>query len=111
MPTVMVVGAGGSVAQAQSLRRRWRLREQPPLDADFFSRVTRLVERDSDLRQRVNDLRRDITAAAGLVQDPWAVPQMRLEQYFADIYYEVASARSAHALPVYLDLLGLYVEV
>lgn len=111
MPSVLVVGAGGSLAQSLSLRRRWRLREQPPLDADFFARVNRLTDRDADLQHRVSTLRASIAATQGLIQDPWAGPQMRLEQYFADVYYEVASARSSQALPVYLELLGLYVEV
>jgi hypothetical protein len=111
VPTVVVVGAGGSLAQALSLRRRWRLREQPPLDGDFFMRIALLAEHDEDLRLRVSTLREKVAATQGLVQDPWTVPHMRMEQFFADVYYEVASARSAQVIPVYLDLLGLYVEV
>ncbi len=111
MPTVLVVGAGGSLAQSLSLRPRWRLREQPPLDANFFERVTRLADHDAGLRQSLTTLRQTIAATQGLVRDPWSGPQIRLEQYFADVYYEVASARSSQALPVYLELLALYVEV
>jgi hypothetical protein len=105
---VLIVGAGGSLAQASSYRQR-QTREHPPLDADFFSRVLQLSEKDSALRNRVQALRRQL---GDEFQNPLdGEPPAPLEQFFADVYYEVATHRSATAFEVFKTLLRLYLRV
>jgi hypothetical protein len=48
--TVLLVGAGGSLAQASSLRPERSLRH-PPLDATFFNKVAALVRYDEDVEE------------------------------------------------------------
>ena len=107
--TVIIAGAGASLAHAQSLRPR-QTRYHPPLDGNFFSTALALAERHSQIRGAVETLTTEI-AAADRFYNPFDDPRSSLEQIFADVYYEVAARRSAAAFSVYVWLLRLYRHV
>lgn len=110
MSTVIVAGAGSSLAQAQSFRPK-RDREHPPLDGNFFACVTRISGRTATVRAAMTSLRNAI-AAVPEFYDPWVRRSVTMEQFFADIYYSVASSPSASAaLAVFIDTLQLYRRV
>lgn len=110
MRTVLIVGAGGSLAQAQSLRPA-RDREHPPLDGSFFAKTIALAERDDEMSEYVDRFRAEL-AEGGLFDDPWAVSSDRsLEQFFADVYYEVVSHRSTTAFDILKYLIRIYMWV
>lgn len=110
MATVVIVGAGGSLAQAAAYRPA-RNSGHPPLDGDFFRRATTLAAGNSGIRTGVQSLKTAI-AAAPEVYDPWERDAVTMEQFFADVYYAVASAATATtALPVFIETLRLYRRV
>jgi hypothetical protein len=110
MHSVVIVGAGGSLAQAGSYRPRRTLRH-PPLDGNFFDKAADLATRDAGVRQAVRAFRA-VLAPQDAILDPMAPPRLQtLEQYFADVYYEVASHRSELAFEVFKRLLRLYMRV
>src|SRR5437899_2154467 len=109
MRTVVIVGAGGSLAQAQSCRPA-RPRQHPPLDADFFVKAQVLERSDPFVRMALGRLRKTLNTFGGF-PDPFISPSPSLETFFADVYYEVAASRSSAALPVYAALLDLYAHV
>jgi hypothetical protein len=108
MRTVVIVGAGGSLAQASALRPS-RRRLHPPLDLTFFEKANELSKSVTSVANRVRRLRR-VIEASGLFFDPWAPPSPPMEQFFADVYYEVAS-NDPDAFPVFVELLHLYAVV
>lgn len=110
MRTVLVVGAGGSLAQATSYRPV-RNREHPPLDGDFFSKTDELSSGNRQIRTAVEDLKRSL-GVAGSAYDPWIQGSVTMEQFFADVYYAVAGAATSSAsLPIFIDTLRLYRRV
>jgi hypothetical protein len=107
--TVVVVGAGGSLAQAQGYRPAMT-GLHPPLDVDFFNRTRRLTESNPVIDQALNTLRIAIDRS-GRFTYPWDPVVVPMEQFFADVYFEVTNdARTTH-LNVYRALLALYVRV
>jgi hypothetical protein len=109
MSTVVVVGAGGSLAHACSFRPN-RAREHPPLDGDFFSKATNLGN-VSTIKTGIALVRRAIARTAD-GYDPWERSSVTMEQFFADIYYPVASGGKASPyLPVFIETLRLYRRV
>jgi hypothetical protein len=92
MGTVLLIGAGGSLAQARSYRPVQE-GETPPLDGNFFSKASALAARNANTQQLVDALRALLDG--DLFQDPWElrVPGS-LEQFFADVYYDVVAHRS-----------------
>jgi hypothetical protein len=104
-----VIGAGGSLAQAMSLRPS-RHKDHPPLDADFFVKTELLAKSkpavSSELKNFLDRLKQDGHFASPL--PPLSAP---LEQFFADVYYEVASQRRAGAFDVLVALMRLYAQV
>ena len=107
--TVIAAGAGASLAQAESLRPV-RSSRHPPLDANFFSSAERLARRDSEIRQYVQLLSRSV-GSTDQFYNPFQFHEISLEQFFADVYYEVVAARTEVAFAVYLQLLHLYNRV
>jgi hypothetical protein len=105
MRTVLVVGAGGTLANAQSFRPR-RTGQHPPLDHNFFDRAATLSKSDSTVAGRISSLKAAL-ASSTMFEDPWVPPKPALEQFFADIYYEVAG-RSHDAFAVFVELIHLY---
>jgi hypothetical protein len=107
--TVVVVGAGGSLAQAQGYRPAMT-GLHPPLDVDFFNRTRRLTESKPVIARALNTLRIAIDRSARFTY-PWDPVLVPMEQFFADVYFEVTNdARTTH-LNVYRALLALYVRV
>lgn len=107
--TVIVVGAGGSLAHALSYRPK-RPREHPPLDGDFFSKATTLA-RTSAIRTGIASMR-DAIARTSEGYDPWDRGAITLEQFFADVYYAVASgARTSRSLVTFVETLRLYQRI
>lgn len=102
--TVIVIGAGASLAQAQSAlylpRANGRL---PPLDTDFLDKSTQI----NSLRPYRNAVIR-VVKQTGFA-NPWQVARPSMEQFFADVYYEVAALRQRDArIELYTRLLRLY---
>ena len=111
MRTVLIVGAGGSRAQAASYRPQHTF-GHPPLDGDFFDKTTQLAKVRPVVARRVRDLR----AALGrnpAFYDPWGRASVTMEQFFADIYYAVAATSTAppEALSAFIETVRLYVQV
>lgn len=110
MRTVLVVGAGGSLAHAASYRPK-RTSEHPPLDGDFFAKATTIAARQTTIRSGVRSVRAAL-AASGQTYDPWDRGSVTMEQFFADVYYAVASAAAtSSSLPVFIETLRLYRRV
>jgi hypothetical protein len=108
--TVVLIGAGSSLAQAKSYRAH-QSREHPPLDATFFDKSWELAQRDNDLQSFIATFRRRLDADAQFA-DPWDASYIgSLEQFFADVYYEVVSHRSTRAFNVLKSLLRLYMRI
>lgn len=107
--TVLIVGAGSTLGHAQSLRPR-RAKEHPPLDKTFFNCCQVLAPSHPTIARRINQLQAEI-AAVGRFFDPFTRPEIPLEQFFADVYYEVASGHAPNAFPVFVRLLRLYNRV
>lgn len=108
MATVLIIGAGGSLSQAIDYRPKQKA-DYPPLDGNFFRRVSELGARHPDIRSAQNRLLWAIRQAGRFV-NPWETTGVTLEQFFADVYYEVAAERSTKALKVFVRLLDLYVQ-
>jgi hypothetical protein len=106
MPTVLILGAGASLAQAASYRPQ-QLREHPPLDGSFFAKFAEIASRNNGVELELRALQAAVQAH-GDFPDPFGPASISLEQFFADVYYEVASARSGKAFSVFLPLLKLY---
>ena len=106
MRTVLLIGAGGSLAQAESYRKR-RKGIHPPLDGDFFTRCTSIGKTRGDVSRRIKSLTDALTVAPG-VGDPFDPVPLPMEQFFADVYYEVAGRRNAAAFEVFVSLMRLY---
>ncbi len=106
MKIVLILGAGSSLAEASSYRRA-RTLEHPPLDADFFDKAADLGQRRTQLRTSIRTLQAR-AEETDRFYDPFIEEGTALEQYFADVYYEVASTRSPEAFAVYVALLRLY---
>jgi len=107
MKTVLILGAGASVAQARSIRPV-QDGQYPPLDRDFFVRSSRMEDRFASIRKANlafgSALRRD-----GTFENPWeAKVPVSLEQLFADVYYEASRSGGTASFSVYLALLRLY---
>lgn len=109
MATVIVVGAGATLAQAQGYRPK-QTKEHPPLDLGFFDKAQSLAPSNPTVRRKLGDLGRALERSGGFL-DPTSQPGIRLEQFFADVYYEVADARSETAFAVFIELLRLYNRV
>lgn len=104
-----MLGAGASLAQASSLRPVRSL-QHPPLDATFFSKALALGEK-GEVGRAVRAFRTAVNES-GSFNDPFALPHPPLEQFFADVYYEVARNRSAASeFRVFVKLLRLYARV
>jgi hypothetical protein len=109
MSTVVIVGAGGSLAQAVSYRPVWST-EHPPLDGNFFGKASSL-RNTTPIRTGVDNLRAAIGAVPE-IYDPWDRESVTMEQFFADVYYSVATGgASSPALSVFIDTLRLYRRV
>ena len=90
---------------------RFESRQHPPLDANLFDKASDLKKKHPLVGVAIDSLRASIETD-GSFDDPWTsrVP-LRMEQFFADVYYDVATRRSTTAFEVYLDLLKLYGHV
>lgn len=110
MRNVLVIGAGGPLAQASSYRPS-HAREHPPLDGNFFDKAADLASRDAQVEQVVRAFRNELARQDDIL-DPMDPPRLQtLEQFFADVYYEVVSHRSEDAFDILKRLLRLYMRV
>ena len=109
--TVVLIGAGASVAQAQHHRQYGKGGDiDPPLDGTFFERATELEWRDKEITGTIHHLRESIKKS-GKYRDPFDTPGCSLEQFFADVYYDVSSAKAGSEFSIYVELLSLYCNV
>lgn len=106
MKTVLVLGAGASLANGLKFRGR-RMRDTlPPLDTTFFETVAaRKVALGPALRRYVQSVLSLDVSTSTLREQP-------MEQVFADVFYDFNEAQSDTVmLNAYVDLIDLYVRV
>lgn len=106
MKTVIIAGAGATLSQAMSLRST-RRRQHPPLDNNFFHCAEQLGIANRAIRGQIARLRKRV-GWANAFPDPFQSPRPGMEQFFADVYYHVASDQSSQAFEVFRELLRLY---
>jgi hypothetical protein len=106
MKTVLVLGAGASLANGLKFRSR-RMRDTlPPLDTTFFETV---AARKIALGPA---LRRYLRIVLSLDLSTSTLREQPMEQVFADVFYDFNEAQSdASMLNAYIDLVDLYVRV
>jgi hypothetical protein len=109
MRIVLVIGAGGSLAQAIGFRPHRPHGQYPPLDDNFFAAVAELASINPQIRTAEVRFQRSLRAS-GAFADPWLPVTSSLEQFFADVYYEVARSRAGAPFEVFVSLLDLYVR-
>lgn len=111
MSTAIVVGAGASLAQAKHYHPSDPL-HHPPLDLDFFQKARRVAKTKpgKDLNSAIADLLVEVTASDEF-DDPFDDPSISMEQYFADVFYEVDAAGGDLAFRVYLNLVRVYSQL
>jgi hypothetical protein len=99
--TVLVLGAGASVADAYRHRPKQQ-RDHPPLDLNFFQRVPR--------HARTQILNRVIAHAEKLGQPnlTGSNPPVSLEAHLGRLFYDMANSNSNEARNNYYDLLTIY---
>ncbi len=106
---MIVIGAGGSVAQAASLRPS-RHKDHPPLDADFFRKAETLAVSSASVKKELDHLLNRLDQDGQFI-NPLRPVSAPLEQFFADVYYEVASQKRKSAFDVLISLMRLYAQV
>ncbi len=106
MSTVLVIGAGASLGQVKALRPS-REKEYPPLDYTFFDRVNAIAGDHRPIQESLILLQRRLSSTS-LFLDPFQISPFSLEQFFADVYYEVAASRSNESFSIFVSLLRLY---
>lgn len=107
--SVLILGAGCSLGEAGGYRPQ-RTLEHPPLDTNFFEKAIDLAQSSPAVRTSVRTLTSRVSTSSRFY-DPFRQPTTSLEQYFADVYYEVAGGRSSQAFQVFVALLRLYAGV
>jgi len=105
MKTALVIGAGGSLANALHFRGERMRSTLPPLDTTFFEVVrARKIALSAPLRTYFQTvLGVDATTAA--------LADRRMEQVFADVFYDFTERTVGGALDAYIDLVDLYLRV
>jgi hypothetical protein len=99
--TVIVIGAGASLAEAQN-HRPARDRDHPPLDGTFFRRVSEY--RPSPLLGRVEKQ----AIALGIPDLLGSAPPTRLESYLGRLYFEINHNPLAASVRAYFEAIELY---
>lgn len=99
--TVVVVGAGASVAEAKG-HRPSRDGEHPPLDATFFERVGR--HQSGALLDRI------VAHADDLGTPSILSSRLSLEQYLGRLFFEMQNRRTEANIGSYFDLVRLYCD-
>ena len=99
MKTVIVLGAGASLANGLKFRRHRRRDTLPPLDTTFFETVAaRRIELGENLRPYLASVLKLDLSTATLREQP-------MEQVFKDVFYDFNEAQSDEAmLNAYVDL-------
>src|ERR1700688_3750356 len=99
--TVLVLGAGASVAEAKPHRPKLEL-DHPPLDANFFSKAARHANRSR--LQAINAHAEQL----GQQRLSNSFPPVSLEQYLGRLFFEMNSSSSPSNIQAYFDLVRLY---
>src|SRR4051794_27025119 len=98
--SVLVLGAGASVAEAKDHRRTWEV-DHPPLDLNFFRRAARHgAEPFGAVANHARDL-----GQPELTQDN---PPVSLEEHLGRLYFEMNNAGTEENVRAYFDLVHLY---
>lgn len=105
----LVLGAGASLGQAQYFRPK-QTKYHPPIDRNFFGKALRLSSSNKRIGWAVRQLKGSLQVAPGF-SSSLPMTDESLEQFFADVYYEVATSRSRSAHSVFVNLLKLYNRV
>jgi len=80
------------------------------LDLDFFEGSVALAKSRPAVRTALRRFKQALEAATGF-GNPWRPTPASLEQFFADVYYDVATNRTAQSFEVFVSLLDLYAQV
>ena len=101
-----IVGAGASLANALRFRATRMRDTRPPLDTTFFQTVQ---ARGIALSL---PLRRYFRSVLGVDPATATLGDLRMEQVFADVFYDFGEAPTDRAiLAAYVDLVDLYLRV
>jgi hypothetical protein len=102
----LVLGAGSSLCNAQHFRQERGLDTHPPLDTTFFEKLRVLdVSIPPALRLYMREL-------LGADPTPRLLSQMRMEEFFKDLYYDFQSnPESAQTRSAYIQLVNVYTRV
>jgi hypothetical protein len=99
--TVIVVGAGASVAEAMG-HRPTQFGDHPPLDATFFERVAR--HQKGPLLHRIEKRAEEL----GQPKLFKASAPLSLEQYLGRLFFEMQNQKNEEHVHAYFDLVRLY---
>ena len=107
--TVLVLGAGASLAEAIHHRPR-RDGDHPPLDRTFFERAHRRVARGGPFTDSARLLRKIVSRAGELGQTDLcgSTPPISLEEHLGRLFFELNTAATEDNIEGYYDLLRLY---
>lgn len=107
--TVLVLGAGASLAEAISHHPR-RDRHHPPLDGNFFMRASRRIGLEPQRSERRRLLDRVVARASALGQRDLcgSSPPVSLEEYLGRLYFDMSTAANEANIASYYDLIRLY---
>jgi hypothetical protein len=108
VPAAIIVGAGGTVAQASSYVH---VGTTPPLDVDFFDVARSIGGANPAIQQRLADFNQLLVLADIGMSAPTGGPASGLERIFGDLYYEVSYARVSYVWRAYVALVRLYAAV
>jgi hypothetical protein len=106
MNICLVLGAGATLANAKHFREERRLDTHPPLDATFFRTLrARQVPIPPALRLYIKRL-------LGADPTPALLEQLRMEEFFKDLYYDFQSAPESGSMrTAYIELVNVYTRV
>ena len=107
--TVLVLGAGASLAEAISHHPK-RDRLHPPLDRNFFLRVARRIGAEGSASDRRPLLDRVVSRATALGQRDLtgSNPSVSLEEHLGRLYFDMNTAANETNIASYYDLIRLY---
>jgi hypothetical protein len=106
--TVLVLGAGASLAEAISHHPK-RDRHHPPLDRNFFMRASRRIGLEPQDSERRALLDRVVERASALGERDLcgSNPPVSLEEYLGRLYFDMSTAANDTNIASYYDLIRL----
>jgi hypothetical protein len=95
------------LAQAGS----YGLAPKPPLDSTFFDTAIQLAASDTNIAEWLDELHTMLRLSDLGLPIPGDAFELKMEQFFADLYYELAHATVSYVWTAYVALVRLYTDV